>query len=279
MNRPQGVVSDLDHTLLRDDQSISPQDLFAIKVLRSKGIPVVLATGRHHIMCGHIADMVGRDIPIISNNGATVFNFSSGEVLRAAVMSRHLVEQLWQACTAQGRMWHVFTSDRALVSGDFKRPDYPDRVIGDIVRKSPAMPVESMPPDFDPTSAEVVKFLIPNLPDHELADFLRLVPGAEALAVSYSAKDFIDITMRDATKGTAVAWLAPRLGFSPENALIMGDNGNDVSMLRLAGWPVAVQNAVQEAKAVAAFITADNEHSPLSCALAALFPGLLPEMP
>ena len=60
MNRPQGVVSDLDHTLLRDDQSIGPRDLFAIKALRAMGIPVVLATGRHHIMCGHIADMVGR---------------------------------------------------------------------------------------------------------------------------------------------------------------------------------------------------------------------------
>ena len=279
MNRPQGVVSDLDHTLLRDDQSISPQDLAAIKALRIMGIPVVLATGRHHIMCRHIADLVGRDIPIISNNGATIFSFAEDEVLRATIMPRYLVEQLWRACTAQGRMWHVFTPDRALVSGDFRRPDYPDRMIGDIVRKSPAMPVESMPPDFAPTSVEAVKFLIPNLPAGELAGFLRLVPGVDALAVSYSGKDFIDITMRDATKGTAAAWLAPRLGFTPENALVMGDNGNDVSMLRLAGWPVAVQNAVPEAKAAAAFITADNEHSPLAHALAALFPGLLPEMP
>lgn len=279
MNRPQGVVSDLDHTLLRDDQSISPQDLTAIKVLRAKGIPVVLATGRHHIMCRHIVDLVGRDIPIISNNGATIFSFAEGEVLRATIMPRYLVEQLWRACIVQGRMWHVFTPDRALVSGDFRRPDYPDRVIGEIVRKSPAMPVESMSPGFMPTSVDAVKFLIPNLPADELAGFLGLVPGAESLAVSYSAKDFIDITMRDATKGTAVAWLAPRLGFTPENALIMGDNGNDVSMLKLAGWPVAVQNAAPEAKAVAAFITADNERSPLAHSLAALFPGLLPEMP
>ncbi len=278
MNRPQGVVSDLDHTLLRDDQSISPQDLAAIKALRAMGIPVVLATGRHHIMCRNIADMVGRDIPIISNNGATIFSFASNEVLRATIMPRHLVEQLWRACQAQGRMWHVFTPDRALLSGDFRRSDYPDQMIGEIVRKSPAMPVESMPPNFAPTSVEAVKFMIPNLPADELPGYLRLVPGANSLAVSYSGKDFIELTMRDATKGTAVDWLVPRLGFRAENALIMGNNGNDVPMLRLAGWPVAVQNAVPEAKAVATFITVDNESSPLAHALAELFPGLLPEM-
>lgn len=276
MNRLQGVVSDLDHTLLRDDQSISPQDLAAIKALRGMGIPVVLATGRHHLMCGHIADLVGRDVPIISNNGATIFDFARNEVLRASIIPARLVEELWRACLAQGRMWHVFTPNRAIVSGDFTREDYPDRVIGNIVRKSPAMPLVRMSEGFAPTSVEAVKFLIPNLPASELADFLRLAPNAKDLAVSYSAKDFIDITMREATKGTAVAWLAPRLGFAPENALIMGDNGNDLSMLQLAAWPVAVENAIPEARRLAAFVTADNEHSPLSRALNELFPGLLP---
>ena len=274
MNRLQGVVSDLDHTLLRDDQSISPRDLAAIKSLRAMGIPVVLATGRHQLMCGHIADLVGRDVPVISNNGATIFDFAAGRVLRSSVMPVALVEELWRACLAQGRMWHVFTADRILVSGDIAREDHPDRVVGDIVRKSPPFPWERMPEDFAPSSVGVVKFLVPNLPAGELGDFLRLVPGAVALSVAYSAKDFIDITMREATKGTAVAWLAPRLGFEPQNALIMGDNGNDLSMLRLAGWPVAVQNAVPEARRAAAFITTDNENSPLSQALEALVPGL-----
>ena len=47
MKKLQGVVSDLDHTLLRSDQSVSPEDLAAIAALRAKNIPVVLATGRH----------------------------------------------------------------------------------------------------------------------------------------------------------------------------------------------------------------------------------------
>ncbi len=275
MRKLQGVVSDLDHTLLRSDQTISPEDLAAIRALQAMGIPVVLATGRHQIMCEHIAALVGQDVPIITNNGATIFSFATGEVLRAAVIPAELVTQLWRACLDRGRMWHVFTPSRAIVSGDFLHPDYPDRVLGDIARKTPGLTLERMADDFDPTTVDVVKFLIPNLLAEELDDFMRLVPDADKLAPSYSAENFIDITLRGFTKGTAVAWLAPRLGFTPENALIMGDNGNDVSMLQLAGWAVAPQNAAPAAKAAAAFITADNEHSPLTYALTNLFPDLL----
>ena len=262
MKKLQGVVSDLDHTLLRSDQSVSPEDLAAIAALRAKNIPVVLATGRHHIMCEPVVDQVGRQVPIITNNGATVFNPAAGEVLHAITMPEEIVENIWRACLAQNRMCHVFTPHRVLVSGDFRAPDFPDRVIGDIALKVPSIPFERQGEGFSPVG---------------LDGFLRLVPGAERLSATYSGKDFIDITMREATKGTAVAWLAPRLGFKPENALIIGDNGNDVSMLKLAGWPVAPQNAMPETKAAASFITSGNEHSPLATALAALFPEIFPK--
>ncbi len=277
MKKLQGVVSDLDHTLLRSDQSVSPEDLAAIAALRAKNIPVVLATGRHHIMCEPVVDQVGRQVPIITNNGATVFNPAAGEVLHAITMPEEIVENIWRACLAQNRMCHVFTPHRVLVSGDFRAPDFPDRVIGDIALKVPSIPFERQGEGFSPVGLEVVKLGIPNLPAFGLDGFLRLVPGAERLSATYSGKDFIDITMREATKGTAVAWLAPRLGFKPENALIIGDNGNDVSMLKLAGWPVAPQNAMPETKAAASFITSGNEHSPLATALAALFPEIFPK--
>lgn len=276
MNRLQGVVSDLDHTLLRADQSVSPEDLAAIRALRAMNIPVVLATGRHHIMCGHVVDQVGSHVPIITNNGATIFDPAAGEVLHVSIIPADLVEEIWRACLVRNRMCHVFTPHRVLLSGDFESPDFPDLVVGEIARKIPSIPFEKQGVDFTPSGMEVVKLGIPNLPAFELADFLRLVPGADKLSITYSAKDFIDITLRETTKGAAVSWLAPRLGFKPENALIMGDNGNDVSMLRLTDWAVAPQNAAPAAKAAATFITASNEHSPLTHALDGLFPGLFP---
>lgn len=279
MKELQGVVSDLDHTLLRGDQNVSPEDLAAIAALRTRNIPVVLATGRHHIMCGPVVDQVGSHVPIITNNGATIFNPAAGEVLHTITMPREIVAEIWQACLVQGRMCHVFTPHRVLVSGDFRSPGFPDRVVGDIALKVPSIPFERQAEDFNPAGMEVVKLGVPNLPSQELGEFLRLVPSAEKLSATYSGKDFIDITMREATKGTAVAWLAPRLGFKPENALIMGDNGNDVSMLKLAGWPVAPQNAMPETKAASSFITSDNEHSPLANALSALFPEIFSKNP
>ena len=52
-------------------------------------------------------------------------------------------------------------------------------------------------------------------------------------------------------KGTALAFLAERLGIAREQVMAFGDSTNDLDMLGAAGWPVAMGNALDVVKALA----------------------------
>lgn len=64
----------------------------------------------------------------------------------------------------------------------------------------------------------------------------------------------LEFTAADTSKGTALEALAGYLGIPMEQTLAIGDNGNDVEMIRRAGIGVAMGNAIPQAKACADWI-------------------------
>ena len=61
-----------------------------------------------------------------------------------------------------------------------------------------------------------------------------------------------------ASKGNALATLADHLHLSPDDVMAIGDQGNDLSMLRYATNSVAMGNAIDEAKQIARYETKTN---------------------
>ncbi len=61
--------------------------------------------------------------------------------------------------------------------------------------------------------------------------------------------------------------LAAQLGVSREEILTIGDNGNDVTMLKAAGCSVAVEDASPEALAAAKYSTAAHDRDGLAKAI------------
>jgi Cof subfamily protein (haloacid dehalogenase superfamily) len=87
------------------------------------------------------------------------------------------------------------------------------------------------------------------------------------LAVSSSADNNLEITNSEAQKGVALKRFAELKGIPLENTMAIGDNYNDVSMLEIAGFPVAMGNAVEDLKDMAAFITKENDESGVAFAI------------
>ena len=73
-------------------------------------------------------------------------------------------------------------------------------------------------------------------------------------SVSSAYADNLEVMSAGCGKGAAVQWLASRLGIAREACMAFGDNLNDLSMLDAVGWPVAVENAVPELRAIARII-------------------------
>ena len=77
-----------------------------------------------------------------------------------------------------------------------------------------------------------------------------------------STSQYYEIVPKGASKGNAMLKLAEILGINPAKTISIGDNDNDVSMLKAARIGFAVENASKNAKACADFITvSNNDHA------------------
>jgi hydroxymethylpyrimidine pyrophosphatase-like HAD family hydrolase len=67
---------------------------------------------------------------------------------------------------------------------------------------------------------------------------------------------FLEILPPACGKGEALAFVTNRLGIGRESVMAVGDSMNDESMIRWAGWGVAMRNGDDRIKAMASFVTA-----------------------
>lgn len=74
----------------------------------------------------------------------------------------------------------------------------------------------------------------------------------------YDTKFAIHLTDPTVDKGSSLEMLAAHMGVKTEEIMAIGDSENDIEFLRVAGLKVAVNNADQELKAIADYITHES---------------------
>ena len=93
--------------------------------------------------------------------------------------------------------------------------------------------------------------------ENELSDI------TQGIDVSYSANRYIEFNHKGVNKGTGLLFVANLSGVKPEDTIAIGDNFNDLSMIRAAGMGIGVQNTVKDMKPFCDYITAatNNENA------------------
>ncbi len=84
---------------------------------------------------------------------------------------------------------------------------------------------------------------------------------------AYPEIDFVNVVALEVSKGKALEALALHLGVSMSEVIAIGDGTNDIPVLSVAGLAVAMDNAPDEVKAVADFITLDVDHGGVAAAI------------
>ena len=79
------------------------------------------------------------------------------------------------------------------------------------------------------------------------------------MQTSLTAALDVEVGDPEADKGLALLALADSLGLSRGQILALGDNGNDLGMLRLSGLAAAMANATPAVLAAAHYVTDSNE--------------------
>ncbi|MEH7303592.1 Cof-type HAD-IIB family hydrolase [Neobacillus drentensis] len=276
------IATDMDGTLLNSVQQISTANKEAILKAQAQGVEVVVATGRSYQEATYVLDEAGLTCPVICVNGAEIRS-KEGDVLSATPIGKQLAREAASRLAEKDVYFEVYTNQGAFTID----PDKAVSILVDIVMS--ANPEADREEIIEAAGARIRDGLVHKIEDYELlfanedyqiykllafsfdADRLEAANQAladlEELAIASSGHGNLEITHRDAQKGIALESFVNANGMDLAETMAIGDNYNDVSMLKKAGRAVAMGNAGDEIKSLCDEITDTNEESGVAKAI------------
>lgn len=261
----QLVVCDMDGTALNSKKELSQETLCAWSGLRKTGIACTIASARTPMMLGVFCAQAGiSDLPVITLEGALVRNWLTGEPLYECPMEPIAAEKVMEYCHSAGLDYTIYTSRCAYLRRDTRRgwrfekynaladrygvehvttATYENHTVQEIIGE------------------KVYKVFIENpgkVGTKRLRDFLE---GIAHIRIDCSEGISMTVMHESVSKGAALQKLLPYYGLAPEQVCCFGDWYNDISMLDAFPNSVAMQNAAEEVKRAAGYVTRSNDEN------------------
>ncbi len=242
------IATDLDGTLVHNSTDISDANIAALKAAVDSGITVCLATGRSHRSAAQFARRLGiEDSLIISYNGAMVRGCGEQQPIHHVPVPPEKASAIVRHSMESRRCLHYFLNDTLYVThvnrwgrlylqrtGDVPVP------VGDLRKFDGECPTKLLIAD----EPESIAAALPQEQERW---------GGE-LYVTNSLPEYIEYLNMDATKGSALAWIAEHLGVGLEHTMALGDQLNDLPMIQQAAIGVAMPDGCDEVRAGADYV-------------------------
>jgi Cof subfamily protein (haloacid dehalogenase superfamily) len=263
--KPRLIATDMDGTLLRSDDTVSPATVAELERWRADGVAVVLATGRPPRWMHGIREVL-RFGTAVCCNGAVLLDLERFEIIDETPLDPPILQEL----TAELRrrlpdVW--FAVEYGL---EFRHePVYRPRWDVDAPGVAEAT-LEEM------VSAPAAK-LLARSGSAERDGFVALVEevvAGRATVTNSSSDALAEISAPGITKATGLAVVAGRHGVGPEDVVVFGDMPNDIAAFDWVreggGRAVAMAQAHPELLMAATDVTAANDDDGVALFLASL---------
>lgn len=255
------IFSDVDGTILNDEHKISPANLAAISQAEQNGIPFVLVSSRPPAGMTFLRDELGLSSPIAAFGGGFIAA-KNNEILRNVSMpiAEALDISSFISLHAPGLItsfyggfhWFAPVTNNPWIVAESQ-----------ITRFAPVGDLN----EFRLRSSEVNKILCMG-PINDISMIEKiLLDKYPSLNIVRSKDTYLEISPKHTSKADAVDFLCEHFNIPTEFSLSLGDNYNDLDMLKRTGQSVAMGNAPEDIKAFATHITADNNSDGVAKAL------------
>lgn len=261
------LVLDIDGTIAGISNEVRQPVIEAIAEVKHQGIAVAVATGRMFCSALRFYEAIGAQLPLICYNGALIQDPKTNTVHQHFPVPIPLAGQILDVLETppyRDKITIHFYIDDCLCVRDMgedtrkylERTSAPVRVVGDLRELLTVEPTKILALSenlelIDKLSADLCTTFTP-----------------DQLHFTKSTPTFFEITHPLANKGFAVQYLAETLlGLKPENVMAIGDNFNDLEMLKYAGIGIAMGNAPAPVQKIANWIAPSIEEDGVVTAL------------
>ncbi len=259
------ILLDLDGTLVADDGTIDPFTHEKLLAASDAGVIVMIATGRSEGTAKPIVEQLGIDNPAVIYNGAAVYDPQEDRLIEERNLGADLLRRLLDYADRFGHLpvimcpetklaltprteaeeiaLHDMSFLRVVTPEELRAVDRSIRVsLFSATHESPDQFVQELTDEVKMDGAYLTWFPLNLLPAHRESPLL-----------------VIDVQPRCNGKAEAFRILESRWQISAERTIAVGDAGNDIPMLEIAGLSVAMGNAVPEVKAMADRVIGRND--------------------
>jgi Cof subfamily protein (haloacid dehalogenase superfamily) len=266
------LALDVDGTLLDPAGQLRPAVQQAIAAIQKRGVRVVLCTGRRFRTALPLAQQLQLSDPAVVHNGALVKDLRSGATLQQCYVSpdvyTHALTLLRQGGAPMVYI-DAFHEEVDILTEELERVHpFQRSYLQDNLTHCRIVPDIAQPPAY---GVVMMGVMAEEAHLRALRSQVQQALGTRARVNMLINKNYqgyiLEILHPSVSKWDALQRWAQREGIATEAIMAVGDDENDLEMIRHAGLGVAMGNAAETVKAAADFVTGSNAEDGLAQAL------------
>lgn len=260
---------DLDRTTLRSDHEMSRETEETLRQVADMGVHVVIATGRSFYSMPPSVHRIDGIEYTVNSNGAEIRELKTGKTVYSNYIDKDEVVKIVEFLQERDFSVEFFNDGKAYINTD----QYEIVKAGKAQRRAREYVLETRNPVEDVYAFALEhKNAIENINVFFDTDEEKFRTWEEAkifknVTLTSSLPDNIEFGGMTTSKASALSHLAEKLGIKKEEIMCCGDSLNDKEMLEMAGFAVAVDNACDEIKDIADYITDNNDNDGVAKAI------------
>jgi Cof subfamily protein (haloacid dehalogenase superfamily) len=247
------VAIDMDGTLLTPELDISKDTVETVRSVIEKGVVITLSTGRMYPAALPFAKMLQLDVPIITCNGALTKCSRTGKVYDIKNIDIQHTSEILKYCLDEGLSVSIYDNDEIFIEKNSENIDIHEEI--DMVEPKAIDDLGKV------ITNSVIKIMFNSRDKYKLEFHARKLHEMynEKLNFYFSLPYFVEIVHKNANKRNALENLSKNMNIKREEIIAIGDNFNDLDMIKYAGLGVAMGNAPQYMKNEADLVTRSND--------------------
>lgn len=265
MKKYKLVCLDIDGTLLNSQHQITEKTKFIInKITKEKNIPVVLVSARMPKGILFLQKELGINEPIICYSGSLILDNNHNVLMKKYIEASHVRSILniiknedIHASLYKDNVWYIKEMDKWA---------FQEKEITNIMPQ--INKYEELLEHWEEENSGCNKILCMGDPNkiESLKDKLNNILGS-SLNIYLSKPTYLEIMPKDSSKTLAIEVLLRKYCINKSELIAIGDNYNDVDMIKYAGMGIAMGNAPEEVKRIADDITLSNDEDGVAFAI------------
>lgn len=257
------AAADLDGTLLDANSELTEETVKAVKAAQDAGLIFTISTGRAQNSIMGFISKLGINCPVITYNGAMLIK-PDGEIIYRCDLESDDAVDAYNMGADLGVDMVVWSDNRVY----FSRMTSAIERYRSMYPKAECFVIGDRSEIYDIVKNGISKIIFVDTPENTERN-QRLIQERFGGRIAYfrSSSFYLELVNKSVSKGTALMKLAEHYGIPREQTAAFGDQKNDMPMIEAAGLGVAMENAVDELKSIADYITLPNTENGVAAVL------------